>query len=73
MLDEEEINEPIIDQQVNANENHHEIEDLSFLKEYSHFGKNHEREQDIEKVNSYTKMRRNNIILTKAPNFMITK
>ena len=69
MLDEGDIYEPLVEQVSNEN---HEIGELSFLKEYSHFSKNYEREQDIKKVNSYTKTHRKNLLL-RAPNFMFKK
>lgn len=69
MLDEGDIYEPTVEQ---INNDNHEIGELNFLKEYSHFSKNYEREQDIKKVNSYTKTHRKNILL-RAPNFMLKK
>jgi len=69
MLDEGDIYEQIVDQ---INTENHEIGELSFLKEYSHFGKNYEREQDIKKVNFYTKEHRKNLIL-RTPSFMFKK
>ena len=59
MLDEGDIYDPIVEQ---VNTERDEIGELSYLKEYSHFNKNYEREQDIKKVNSYTKMHRKNLI-----------
>ena len=49
-----------------------EIGEFNFLKEYSHFNKNYEREQDIKKVNSFTKTKRKNVKIA-APLFMIKK
>lgn len=69
MLDEGDIYEPMVEQVSTENS---EIGELSFLKEYSHFSKKYEREQDIKKVNSYTKMHRKNLI-SRAPTFMIKK
>ena len=69
MLDEGDIHEPIVEQ---INTENPEIGEFNFLKEYSHFNKNYEREQDIKKVNSYTKSHRKNVIL-RAPSFMIKK
>lgn len=69
MLDEGDIYEPTIEKINNENS---EIGELNFLKEYSHFTKNYEREQDIKKVNSYKKTHRKNLIL-RPPNFMLKK
>jgi hypothetical protein len=42
-----------------------EISEFNFLKEYSNFDKIHEREQDIKKVELYTKKHRKNVIVLK--------
>jgi len=69
MLDDGDIYEPSVEQ---INQENSEIGEFNFLKEYSHYNKKYEREQDIKKVNSYKKSHRKNVIL-RAPSFMIKR
>ena len=41
--------------------------EISFLRQYSNFEKNYERDQDIRKINSYKKKHRQNIFTRFSP------